>query len=125
MSKNNAVIPIYSDNLPEKISNVDKVADFIQFAAWCATPRETRQPKTQKELAESIGISEDTLCNWKKHPQFFPITRYFINRWIQERVPEVLYGLCSKARFSGSAREVELFLRLAGIDVNQTNKPKK
>lgn len=119
------LIPIYSDNLPEKIPNVDKVADFIKFAAWCATPRETRQPKTQKELAGLMGVSEDTLCLWKKHPQFFSVSRYFIDQWIQERVPEVLAGLCSRAHYKGTAKEVELFLRLAGIDVNQTNKPNK
>ena len=36
-----------------------------KFADWLATPEEERTIKTQKELAEFIGVNEHTLGRWK------------------------------------------------------------
>lgn len=104
--------PIHSD-LPH-IDHVKLVSEFMQFASWASLPRAQRTPKTQKEFARQIGVSQDTLADWKRHPQFWNVTRHFLSIWMQERVPDVLHGLYKNARATGSAKEVEAFLRVAG-----------
>lgn len=42
----------------------------IIYRDWLLTPKELRTPRTQRELAEQLGVSDDTLRNWRKEPQF-------------------------------------------------------
>ena len=44
---------------------------------------EHREIKTQKEFAESVGISEDTLTAWKNHPQFSLLVWQFTKQWLR------------------------------------------
>ena len=43
--------------------NEDKIQ---RLSEWLATPPEDRTPKTQKELAVELGVSEPQLSIWKK-----------------------------------------------------------
>ena len=36
------------------------------FAEWLALPKEIREPSTQQEFAEMIGVTPMTLSRWKK-----------------------------------------------------------
>lgn len=124
MSKETNLTPIQSD-LPKVIPHVDRVTDFISFAHWFAAPREERRHKTQKDFAKAIGVSQDTLTDWKTNPCFWPLVQQFISQWMKEIVPEIISSLANTATGKGKASEVKLFLQLAGININQSNKPKK
>ena len=104
------------------IANIQLVSEFMRFAQWCGTPRRLRQPFTQKELAEEIGVSQDTLTDWKTHPDFWPLVKEMIIRWMRAKIPDVIGGLYEKAANKGSAKEVEFFLRLAGMDMDKRKK---
>ena len=117
--KKDKIIRIDSD-LPTIIPNVNRVADFIKFAEWSATPTDKKEQKTQAEFAKTIGIDPDSLCLWKKHPWFWPIVCQLMSEWVKERIPDVLNGLYSNACGEGKAREVEAFIKLGvrGIDAD-------
>lgn len=122
MENFNKIIPIESDSL-RIIEKVNLVPEFIKFVQWFATPRQFRTPKTQKEFANEIGICQDTLTNWKQHPEFWPLVLQSINAWMKERVPDVIGGLYEKAiSDKSSAKDVEMFLRLVGGEFNKFNK---
>lgn len=115
--------PIQSYYLPV-VAGIYHQVEFVKFAIWYGTPSQFRQPKTQKEFAESIGVCVDTLTDWKKHSQFSLFVWQTTKEWIKERVPDVIGELYLKASSKKvTARDVELCLRLAGIDI--TNNKKK
>jgi len=113
-------IAIHSDY--PVISGIKDLGGFLRFIEWIATPQYLREPKFQKDLAELIGVSEDTLTDWKRHPQFPLLLQSKISAWIKERVPDVIGALYETASAKGESKEVELFLRLAGM---QTRKEKE
>lgn len=119
MRKNMATIPIHSDSRLV-IPSVYRFPEFMQFVAWYATPRQFREPKTQKGLAELVGVCEDTLTDWKRNPQFWPLVQQALADWIKDRVPDVIGGLYQKAFHKGNAKEVEMFLRLSGAETSKT-----
>jgi len=121
MYEHELINPIKSDN-PEIISVIKLVPEFIKFAQWLATPRQFREVKTQKEFAQSIGVNEDTLSDWKKKPELWNLFRKFLSNWIKERIPDAIGGLYSNACNEGKSKEVLAFVRLGYMDINKPNK---
>ncbi len=115
--------PIHSDS-PIVISGIKHVPEFFKFVNWFATPKQYRQPKNQKEFAKQIGVSQDTLTDWKQHPKFWPLVYNSTSQWVKERIPDVMGGLYNRAIKKGDPRAVEMFLRLGGLN-NQPNKKSK
>ena len=40
----------------------------IWFAAWCALPKEQREPKDRTELAKRLGVDRSTTYDWERNP---------------------------------------------------------
>jgi len=115
---------IQSDFLPV-VAGTHHQAEFIKFALWYGTPGQFRQPKTQKEFAESVGVCVDTLTDWKRHPQFNFFVFQATKEWLKERIPDVIGGLYLKASSERAvAKDVELCLRLAEINIINDKKKK-
>ncbi len=119
MQKEIKATPIRSDFLPA-IPDIRRIPEFVEFAKWCATPSWSREMKTQKEFAERIGVSQDTLCDWKKHTNFRPLFWRFLRDRMQEQIPDAIEGFSEKiVSGKGSASDLKLFLRIAGGEPTQ------
>ena len=104
--------PIHSDYLPV-IPDIRLVPQFLEFVRWYGTPSWLKEVKTQKEFAELIGVSQDTLTDWKNHKEFWNLVGRFIREWMQEQIPDVIAGFSDKIiSGKGSSKDLELFIRL-------------
>ncbi len=115
--------PIQTDLFPI-ITGIHYQTEFIQFAIWCGTPRQSRKFQTQKEFANSIKVHQDILADWKKHPQFLPLVSKVLNEWVKDRISDAVGSLYEKiCSDKVSAADVKLFFQLGGIDIiNPNNK---
>ena len=111
-----SISPIQSDNLEIiDLPGIQKVAEFVEFINWFATPRRNREIKTQKEFAAFINVNEDTLSDWKRRPEFWPLLQKAMKKWCQEQIPNIIGGLCDAARNEGKAGAAKVILQFAGL----------
>jgi len=110
MTKETIVNPTHSD-FSVVITDIKRISEFIKFVMWSATPSQFREFKNQKDFAESVGVCEDTLTDWKKHPQFGVLIFQFMKDWIKERIPDAIGGLYMKVSSEkASWKDVEMFI---------------
>jgi len=82
---------------------------------WLLTPKALRTPSSQAKYAESIGVVEQTLRNWRRNPAFRAEwdERMKKRQESPERAQEVMDSLFSRA-LEGDNKAAELYLRVTG-----------
>ena len=91
-----------------------------KFQAWLALPRRLRKPKTQKELADELGVHETTLSDWKRKTGFMAAVRVLAKDWAEDDLPEVLDALVKHAK-KGSSNHIAMFLKMSGLLVEKVD----
>ncbi len=93
--------------------------EFDAAALWMSIPRKQREPATQAELAEKLGVNPDSITDWKKRDDFWEKVNGYRQSWVKEEISDVVAGLIKKAKH-GAAPEVKLFLQFAGVYTETT-----
>lgn len=79
------------------INEIRKKQEFWEFIEWMSLPANSREPKTQKELAQKLGVDYATLSDWKKVDGFWDEVKKRRKVWVREKVSNILLGLYGKA----------------------------
>ena len=85
----------------------------IRFALWLATPEKARNPKSQQELANELGVTPETISRWRDHPSVVEIK----NNAVGYMMNDVLWDVVTKtkeAAVSGNAQDRRLYFQLSG-----------
>jgi len=102
-----------STTIQESLANVlrrDDVEPKAKFMAWLITPSRMRTPQTQKELAKILDVAPETLCTWKRDPEFMDAIPQVVRRQAFDAAPEIVEKLAERAR-AGSLYAIELYFR--------------
>jgi len=85
----------------------------IKFALWLATPDSARNPKTQYELANQLGVAPETVARWRDHPTVIEIKSNAVGYMMND----VLWDVVKKtkeAALVGTAQDRRLYFQLGG-----------
>ena len=112
--------PIGSDFLDKTKNKNDaplgvlKTTEYLAFIEFTATPKEYREEQTAKEFASKIGVSVDSLTDWKKKSGFWQAVREARQNYIKENdLGTALVSLKRSIIKYGKAPEVKLLFQLA------------
>lgn len=97
---------------PEDTTSSTLDAKQLEYLEWLVTPQPERQPRTQGQFAQKIGVDPTTLRRWEKKPVFKKEWDKRVNE-IQgspERTQRLLDALYSKA-LEGDNRAAQLYLQ--------------
>ena len=62
----------------------------LVFAEWLAVPTTERQPRSQKELAKQLGVSQQSLCQWKEIPELWDVRDSLVTSAAKDLIPEAI-----------------------------------
>lgn len=96
-----------------KVDTSKWTPEQLQVQRWLAMPTKLRQPRTQKQLAAQLGISEEVICRWKHLPGWSDAVSEIIRVWLFDDLPDVLKELVRQAK-KGSVSHQRLFLEVLG-----------
>lgn len=85
------------------------------FQEWLASP--FREPATQKELAERLGMSPSRLSEWKNLPGWYDAVNALARESVKENVPQLLKWGYQHA-INGKYQYWAALMKMAGFDVD-------
>jgi hypothetical protein len=107
-----------SGNMSTQVKNW--TPDQLRFIAWSALPKAEKRPKTQKELAGVIEVSEKTLCEWKRLPGFADEVTRLAKEYMKDDGAEVLSTIRRLAK-AGSVPHLNMYLAMTGLAEDVAN----
>ena len=87
------------------------------YVLWKATPEATREPKTQKELCEVLGVSETAMWKWSKDPRIAEAIRFVAlqNAGDPIKVKTIVDMLYDVAIAKSDPKVAEVWLKATGV----------
>jgi len=89
-------------------------ANRRKFQAWLALPTDIRQPRTQGEFANAIGVHETTLSKWKKLEGWQQEVDKLALTLIRDDLSDILRALVKEAK-QGSPQHIKMYLEMLGL----------
>jgi hypothetical protein len=87
------------------------------FQKYLATPKDNRREvwgfNTQKAFASAYGVTEQTLMNWKRDPEFMDGVEIVRRRQLDEALSDIYQTLIRRA-IEGDFQFVQLALKVSG-----------
>jgi len=114
MDKNTTKTPKKPKNTPPK--EPYRKGDYKAFVKFYALPYVMRIKeygiKTEQQFAKEYDLSQDTLVDWKKRPEFQNDVDIQLNKWGADKTPNVLAALYRTILADGKAGEVKLWYQI-------------
>jgi hypothetical protein len=108
------------------MSRKSKQEEYYQFVEWCAKPSSFRKasslPKTQKQLAQELAVSEVVLSKWKNKETFDEDVKLARVNWGRSLTSEVIYALYLRGTGQskrGNVEAINLWIDLVEPDWNK------
>ena len=97
--------------IQSEIKGIEKINEFLQFIQWSAWPDAYREPKTQGELAIKLGVSPDSLSDWKKHPLFWDLVNREFKQWAKGKTGNVMAAVYKNILQNGYGSDAKFWVQ--------------
>lgn len=89
----------------------------IQFVMWAAVPEGAREPRSQAELADVLGVHRITVHRWSRDPRVVEAVRFVViqNAGDPAKIGSMLDMLHEVALAKKDVRFAELWLKGTGV----------
>jgi DNA-binding XRE family transcriptional regulator len=94
-------------------NNVNFTANQLKAIEWLATSRYDRMPSKQAQLADDIGVREETISRWKREPEFKAAVIARARELLGSDLPEIYAALSREAK-QGSYQHIKLAMEMTG-----------
>lgn len=81
----------------------------IIYLDWLASPKSLREPKTQTDLADKLGVHRTTLTNWRDLEGFKDERLRRIFSYFTPDTPDIVVALRDKS-LMGDTKAIEIWL---------------
>ncbi len=87
------------------------------YAIWMATPEGIREPKSKKDFADRLGISEVQVWRYGKDPKIAEAIRFLVlqNAGNPEKIGQILDMVFEEAMKKRDLRWAEVWMRATGV----------
>jgi hypothetical protein len=96
-----------------KLPRTDYPNEFIQFCEHHAYPSTLRKYKDNKSFSRAYHISQNTLTQWTKTPEFNDNIRIITKQIIGNDLPKIM-EVVKKQALSGSSKHTDILLKWLG-----------
>jgi len=83
------------------------------YIEWLATPRTEREPATNKDFANKIGVTDRTLRNWKQNPKLWEKVHMIAKLLLSSHLPDI-YDKLGDMAASGNLNAITTALESVG-----------
>ena len=90
--------------------NVHNQLALYKTIQWFVLPSQLRNPKTQKALSEELGVTENTMTNYKQMPMFWEEVMFQQKHHFMGDLSDIVYGLTASAK-TGNAKSAKLLFQ--------------
>ena len=91
-------------------SGIVEKRKLLMFIEWIAIPKDEKSIKTHQDFAKRIGVSKDSLTDWKKLPHFWKEVEIHEDQFFHSKVSEYMYGQV-KSAIKGNPQSAKLLLQ--------------
>ena len=88
------------------IDLAQKSSEKAEFIEWYATPESLRDPRTQKELADILGVQPNTITDWKKDPRVLSAVKGLQQKAVVGSLSDIIESLIEQATDVTNPRSV-------------------
>ena len=86
---------------------------YSRFIEWKATPKASRDPRTQEQLAKKLGVGKRTLARWSQKPEVKEAIKDRVRELLGEALPE-LYAVLQREALTGSFSHLKMAFEMLG-----------
>jgi hypothetical protein len=98
----------YTRENPPPYEVISKKAEYWAFVEWSATFKPVREPKSQRDLAEKLGVDPSDLSHWKLMPQWANDVRSQVKRLISsEDYASAIHGWIKRLPAEGRVADIK------------------
>lgn len=102
----------YSHDNPPPYDVVSKRPEYKRFIQWLSQFSADREPKTQRMLAQDLGVNEVQLSQWKWMPELWRDVSKLVDESLAQYDADINHAYALRVRSKGMAEDIKTWYKM-------------